>query len=123
MNFRTGFLGILAAILSSHAAYADQFKLPEEIGRIEAPRDTNVFQLEPTILNERYYTSGAAERRQFVGTTLAEGAAIPDSDYPVPVVVPGATVPVVAPNLVPASPRRVQTAPTNRPAPAQVRPQ
>ena len=39
-----------------------QLKLPEEIGRVEGPRDTNMFQVEPTVLDERHYTSGRAER-------------------------------------------------------------
>jgi len=43
-------------------------KLPEDIGRVEVPRDTNMFQVEPTIVNERHYTSGRHERH------VADGA-------------------------------------------------
>ncbi|MBS2007199.1 MAG: pilus assembly protein N-terminal domain-containing protein [Cyanobacteria bacterium SZAS TMP-1] len=57
-----------------------QLKLPEEIGRVEGPRDTNIFQVEPTVLDERHYTSGRAERHQKTSPTLPEGAAIPDSE-------------------------------------------
>lgn len=66
-------------------ANADQFTLPEEIGRAEGPRDTNLIQVEPTVVNERFYTSGRAERKQFIGNTLPAGSAIPDTDGPVAV--------------------------------------
>lgn len=56
-----------------------QLKLPEEIGRVEGPRDMNLFQVEPTVLDERHYTSGRAERHQKTSPTLPEGAPIPDS--------------------------------------------
>lgn len=76
--------GALFAITAMcSAAHADQFKLPEEIGRVEAPRDMNMIQIEPTIIHERYYTSGAAERHQFVGNVLPFGAPVPDNDAPV----------------------------------------
>ena len=55
-----------------------QLKLPEEIGRVEGPRDMNVFQVEPTVLDERHYTSGRSERHQKTSPTLPEGAPIPD---------------------------------------------
>jgi len=78
------YLGIvLVNITFSSAANASQFRLPEEIGRIEGPRDMNMFQVEPTVLNERYYSSGRSERHQFVGNVLPEGADIPDNDAPV----------------------------------------
>ncbi len=78
------YLGIiLANIVLSGSANASQFRLPEEIGRVEGPRDMNIFQVEPTILNERYYTSGKSERHQFVGNVLPAGAEIPDNDAPV----------------------------------------
>lgn len=57
-----------------------QLKLPEEIGRVEGPRDTNLFQVEPTVLDERHYTSGRAERHQKTSPTLPEGAPIPDNE-------------------------------------------
>jgi len=56
-----------------------QLKLPEEIGRVEGPRDVNLFQVEPTVLDERYYTSGRAERQQKTSPTLPEGSPIPDN--------------------------------------------
>ncbi len=56
-----------------------QLKLPEEIGRVEGPRDMNMFQVEPTVLDERHYTSGRSERHQKTSPTLPEGAPIPDS--------------------------------------------
>ncbi|MBZ0189132.1 MAG: hypothetical protein K8F91_23005, partial [Candidatus Obscuribacterales bacterium] len=56
-----------------------QLKLPEEIGRVEGPRDTNIFQVEPTVIDERHYTTGRAERHQKTSPTLPEGAPIPDS--------------------------------------------
>ena len=55
-----------------------QLKLPEEIGRVEGPRDMNLFQVEPTVVDERHYTSGRAERHQKTSPTLPEGAPIPD---------------------------------------------
>jgi Flp pilus assembly secretin CpaC len=56
-----------------------QLKLPEEVGRVEGPRDVNMFQVEPTVIDERHYTSGRSERRQKTSPTLPEGAPIPDS--------------------------------------------
>lgn len=56
-----------------------QLKLPEEIGRVEGPRDMNIFQVEPTVIDERHYTSGRSERHQKTSPTLPEGAPIPDS--------------------------------------------
>ncbi|HEY9785533.1 MAG TPA: pilus assembly protein N-terminal domain-containing protein [Candidatus Obscuribacterales bacterium] len=57
-----------------------QLKLPEEIGRVEGPRDINLFQVEPTVIDERHYSSGRVERRQKTSPTLPEGAPIPDSN-------------------------------------------
>jgi len=56
-----------------------QLKLPEEIGRVEGPRDLNLFQVEPTVVDERHYTSGRDERHQKTSPTLPEGASIPDN--------------------------------------------
>jgi len=44
-----------------------------------APRDMNMFQVEPTVIDERYYTSGRAERHQKISPTLPEGSPIPDN--------------------------------------------
>ena len=57
-----------------------QLKLPEEIGRVEGPRDTNLFAVEPTIVDERHYTSGRDERHQKTSPTLPEGSPIPDNE-------------------------------------------
>jgi pilus assembly protein CpaC len=57
-----------------------QLKLPEEIGRVEGPRDLNLFQVEPTVINERHYSSGRSERHQKTSPTLPEGAPIPDNE-------------------------------------------
>ncbi len=45
-------------------------------------RDLNLFQLEPSVINERYYTSGKAERHQKMSPTLPAGAPIPDNEGP-----------------------------------------
>jgi alpha-2-macroglobulin-like protein len=42
-------------------------QLPEDIGRVEGPRDINLFQVEPTVIDERRYTSGRSERHQEPG--------------------------------------------------------
>jgi Flp pilus assembly secretin CpaC len=57
-----------------------QLKLPEEIGRTEGPRDMNLFQVEPTVLDERHFTSGRAERHQKTSPTLPDGAPVPDNE-------------------------------------------
>lgn len=38
----------------------------------------NILQVEPTVINEEYYASGKAERKQHISTTLPLGAPIPD---------------------------------------------
>jgi hypothetical protein len=102
-------IGALAAPL---AANASQFHMPEEIGRIESPRDLNLFQLEPTMIDERYYTSGRCERRQNVGNVLPPGAEIPDSDpAPVKAAVQGVPARVVTPSAVPVKAPTVPIAP------------
>ena len=55
-------------------------RLPEDIGRVEGPRDLNLFQVEPTVIDERHYTSGRDERHQKTSPTLPEGSPIPDED-------------------------------------------
>jgi len=57
-----------------------QLKLPEEIGRVEGPRDLNMLQVEPTVLDERHYSSGRDERHQKTSPTLPEGAPVPDNE-------------------------------------------
>jgi len=55
-------------------------RLPGEIGRVEGPRDMNMFQVEPTVVDERHYTTGRSERHQKTSPTLPIGAPIPDND-------------------------------------------
>jgi len=57
-----------------------QLKLPEEISRVEGPRDTNLFQVEPTVIDERFWTSGRSERYQKTSPTLPEGSPIPENE-------------------------------------------
>jgi pilus assembly protein CpaC len=57
-----------------------QLKLPEEISRVEGPRDTNLFQVEPTVIDERFWTSGRSERYQKTTPTLPEGSPIPENE-------------------------------------------
>lgn len=100
-------------------AYAD-FRLPEEISRVEGPRDMHLFQLEPTILNERFFTSGRAERHQYVGKVLPYGAPIPDNDGPVKTNVtplhPAAPT-AAAPQAAPSPAAQLQTAPSHQAVP------
>ena len=95
----------IGALVAPLAANASQFQLPEEIGRIESPRDLNLIQVEPSMIDERYYTSGRGERRQYIGNVLPPGAEIPDSD-PAPVKAAVHAVPAraAAPSAVPAKP-------------------
>ncbi len=41
-----------------------------EIGRVEGPRDLNLFQVEPSVIDERYYTTGRSERRQKISPLI-----------------------------------------------------
>lgn len=51
-----------------------QLKIPEEISRTEATRDMNMMQVEPSVIDERYMTSGASERTQKIP---GQGAPLP----------------------------------------------
>jgi len=73
-------LTIVALAIASAAA--TQSASAKEFGRSEKPGDMNMFQVEPSILNERFYTSGKAERQQYCGKVLPAGAPIPDNDAP-----------------------------------------
>ncbi len=44
------------------------------IGRIEGARDVNMFQVEPTVIDERHYTSGRGERHQNTSPSLPGSA-------------------------------------------------
>lgn len=56
-----------------------QLRLPEEISKVEGPRDTNILQVEPTVLDERYWRAGRAEKSLQLPGTLPPGAPIPDN--------------------------------------------
>jgi len=56
-----------------------QLKVPEEISKTEGVRDTNFLQVEPTIIDERYMTSGRADRAQKLPGILPPGSPIPDA--------------------------------------------
>lgn len=62
------------------AANDDRFNIAANIGRVEGPRDMNMFCVEPTVIDERHFSSGRAERHQKTSPTLPEGAPIPDND-------------------------------------------
>lgn len=66
--------------LAPNPSRDNEQQLPEEIGRVEGPRDVNMFQVEPTIIDERHYTTGRAERHQKTSPTLPEGAPLPDDN-------------------------------------------
>lgn len=51
----------------------------KSFGRMEGDRDMNMLQIEPSVINEKYYSSGASERSQYVGNVLPPGAPIPDN--------------------------------------------
>jgi Flp pilus assembly secretin CpaC len=56
-----------------------QLKLPEEISKVEGPRDTNFLQVEPTVLDERYFRSGRSEKTLQLPGVLPPDAPIPDN--------------------------------------------
>lgn len=56
----------------------------KSFGRMEGDRDMNILQIEPSVINEKYYTSGASEHSQYVGNVLPAGAPIPDNGPPGP---------------------------------------
>lgn len=86
MNYKN--IAVIATLLTIAAtpALADNAKkVGGGLGRFEGDRDLNLFQVEPSIINEHYYTSGKSERSQYVGNVLPAGAPIPDNDAPAPV--------------------------------------
>jgi hypothetical protein len=74
----------------SHAQVSSEAKTKAKKGKrtknkgddFSGDRDCNMFQLEPTVINERYYTSGKAEHYQKISPTLPPGAPIPDNEGP-----------------------------------------
>ncbi|CAN5450475.1 hypothetical protein BH11CYA1_BH11CYA1_36580 [soil metagenome] len=75
----------------------------KEFGRAEKPGDMNLLQVEPSILNERFYTSGNAERKQYCGKVLPAGAPIPDNDAPLSEQKPAVIAPTVPSSILPAT--------------------
>lgn len=76
-------MSLLTAV-ATNQAFSEEAKKNTGIGRLEGARDLNLFQVEPSIINEKFYTSGQAERHQFVGNVLPPGAPIPDNGPPGP---------------------------------------
>ncbi|MBX9939394.1 MAG: hypothetical protein K2Y32_09085 [Candidatus Obscuribacterales bacterium] len=70
--------------VATNQAFSEESKKNTGIGRLEGARDLNLFQVEPSIINEKFYTSGQAERHQYVGNVLPPGAPIPDNGPPGP---------------------------------------
>jgi Ca-activated chloride channel homolog len=50
-----------------------------QIGQVGHASDTNKFQVEPTVLDERHYSNPPAERHQKISPTLPPGLPVPDS--------------------------------------------
>lgn len=57
---------------------ARQALFPDRTSR--GRRDSNLFQVEPTVIDERHYSSGRDERHQKMSPNLPGGTPIPDSD-------------------------------------------
>lgn len=74
-------LALSAAIMIA-GAQQGQAQEKKKSSNMEGPRDMNIFQLEPSIIHERHYTRGDAERSQYIGKVLPAGAPIPDVDEP-----------------------------------------
>lgn len=66
--------------------------LPAEVGRVQGPRDMNMFHVEPTVVDERHYSSGRAERHQKTSPTLPNGAPVPDEEQALPTASTGAAL-------------------------------
>lgn len=56
-----------------------QLKIPGELNKMEAVRDTNILQVEPSVIDESQYRSGLVEKSFQIPNTLPAGAPIPDS--------------------------------------------
>lgn len=72
-------IAICFCFLSNTQVFAD-----DKIG-VEANRDTNIFQVAPSIINEKHYSSGENVRHQNVGKVLPYGAEIPRNDDAEPI--------------------------------------
>ena len=66
-------IAIALGVILSQQVYAN----PE---RAESDKDTNVFQMEPSVINEKYYSNGENIRHQNLGKVLPYGAEIPSND-------------------------------------------
>ncbi len=74
-----------ASIVQPGANSATVKKVKKKKGKgddFSGDRDCNLFQLEPTVINERFYTSGEAEHHQKISPTLPFGAPVPDNEGP-----------------------------------------
>jgi hypothetical protein len=56
--------------LSAPPASLPGYNVPGNFGSVSGPRDLNLFQVEPTVIDERHYTSGRDERHANVQPTL-----------------------------------------------------
>jgi len=71
-------LGVGQSWTSPRAFYDSQSRLPEEIGRVEGPRDVNLFQVEPTVLDERYFSTARAVRQPKTSPMMPLGSDLGD---------------------------------------------
>lgn len=55
-----------------------QLKLPAELNKMEAYRDMNMLQVEPSVIDEQRFGRGIVEKRFDVPNTLPPGAPVPD---------------------------------------------
>lgn len=72
----------IIAMLNVPAVFGQQqnLKSPDQTGRVDGPSGLNMFQVEPTIIGGRYYTSGRSERSKKITPALPSGVPIPDAD-------------------------------------------
>lgn len=73
---------VVSAAIMIAGAQQGQAQEKKKNSNMEGPRDMNIFQIEPSIIHERHYTRGDAERSQYIGKVLPAGAPIPDVDEP-----------------------------------------
>lgn len=75
------------AMLNAPAVFGQQQNLKGADGtvKVDGSRDAStLFQVEPTVIGGRHYTTGRDERHKKVSPTLPPGVPIPDSDYAPP---------------------------------------
>lgn len=78
-TFTKTILVCTAVVSATNSAPSYAAESAKSSGR-DSVRDMNLFQVEPTVIDERHYTSGRAERHQKTSPTLPYGAPIPDND-------------------------------------------